>query len=616
MPWQSVKSPSIALGILSEVARRDGHVVEEIHASLRWADFILERTGGAFTPRDYMRVSEEGTYFYGLGEWVFTPALYGVDGYHDAEYSAFLRRRGLHEDEIEEARGLQQHSRAFVYQIADEIAASAPDVVCLTTTFMQNVASLALARRLKAIAPALPIVMGGSNCDGEQGKAMHRAFSELDYVVYGEGERPLRALLAALEGRARIEDVPTLCRRVDGASVVTPPPAAFIPPDEVPAPNYDGYFAQFAQSTTQQYVHPRLVLEFSRGCWWGEKHQCTFCGLNGSGIAFRSKSPEVVVREIVEAVSRYACLDIMVVDNILDMRYFRTVVPELAKLPWDIHLFHEIKSNLSSMQVRALAEARVQHVQPGIESLSSRVLGIMDKGVSGAQNVQLLRDASEHRIDVSWNYLYGFPQELADDYNSIAAQMPNLVHLEPPVGTGRIALERFSPNFDRPEIGFVERKPSEFYAHLYQVAETDLEDLVYLFDTPDCGLTEDEIGTLRAAVKHWQAGYPQSSLTWIADGDDIVVRERRAGRRAGVVRLRGPEALLFAAFRRNDGIAAAIERVAGAGGFSHERVRAAYDVLSDHGLLFVDGGRAVCIALDATACALPEVELQPALLAS
>lgn len=37
-----------------------------------------------------------------------------------------------------------------------------------------------------------------------------------------------------------------------------------------------------------------LVLEGARGCWWGEKHHCTFCGLNGSLMKFRSKPPKVL----------------------------------------------------------------------------------------------------------------------------------------------------------------------------------------------------------------------------------------------------------------------------------------------------------------------------------
>ena len=39
----------------------------------------------------------------------------------------------------------------------------------------------------------------------------------------------------------------------------------------------------------------RSSSETARGCWWGERQHCTFCGLNGATMAFRSKTPERVL---------------------------------------------------------------------------------------------------------------------------------------------------------------------------------------------------------------------------------------------------------------------------------------------------------------------------------
>ncbi len=40
--------------------------------------------------------------------------------------------------------------------------------------------------------------------------------------------------------------------------------------------------------------------ETSRGCWWGQKKHCTFCGLNPLGMNYRAKSPERAV-EIIDS---------------------------------------------------------------------------------------------------------------------------------------------------------------------------------------------------------------------------------------------------------------------------------------------------------------------------
>src|SRR5436190_4196968 len=182
-------------------------------------------------------------------------------------------------------------------------------------------------------------------------------------------------------------------------------------------------------------------------------------------MKFRSKPPDHVWREMSNAVRKYRTLDVVMVDNILDMQYFKTLLPEMAASGWDLRIHYEIKSNLNAEQVRALREAGVTLVQPGIECLNSRVLRLMRKGVTGAQNVQFLRDAEEQGLTVAWNYLYGFPGECEDDYLPVIEQVPALAHLQPPMAVSAIALERFSPNFDDPSRGFPERVPANFYQY-------------------------------------------------------------------------------------------------------------------------------------------------------
>ncbi|MGI5451625.1 hypothetical protein ACQEWB_00215 [Streptomyces sp. CA-249302] len=71
------------------------------------------------------------------------------------------------------------------------------------------------------------------------------------------------------------------------------------------------------------------MVEGARGCWWGEKHHCTFCGLNSSFMEYRSKSPDAFYDEVVRQVERHQVLDLYVVDNILDMKYLPTVLPRM-----------------------------------------------------------------------------------------------------------------------------------------------------------------------------------------------------------------------------------------------------------------------------------------------
>ncbi|GFJ93641.1 hypothetical protein Prum_072830 [Phytohabitans rumicis] len=467
MPWQLLELPSLAIGLLHQRVReaRPADTVVEYHGCLDWAEHLLAVTDGALSPDDYTDIADNGLH-HGLGDWIFAGSLYGDPTWRTAELHRYAESARV---DIDRAVRMRPHVDGFIALAAKKILATDPQVVGFTTTFMQNVPSLALAKRLKHLRPDLLVVMGGANCDGPMGHALHRNHPFVDYAVRGEGEIVLPRLLDRIEAGTGVHDLPGVCWWHDGESVANEQAHTTVPPAMIPVPDFDSWQAQLSASPVREYVEPKLVLEGARGCWWGEKHQCTFCGLNGSFITFRSKSPEQLWHEIQTLMRRHRLLDLIMVDNILDMRYFHGLLPRLAASEWDLRIHYEVKSNLREDQVRQLAEARVAHVQPGIESLSSHALNLMDKGVSGTANVRLLRDCEDHQLTVSWNYLYGFPGECDDNYLAIIAQIPALVHLQPPGSATRIALERFSPYFEQPALGFPERTPAKLYDHVYDL---------------------------------------------------------------------------------------------------------------------------------------------------
>src|SRR5262249_46480802 len=134
-----------------------------------------------------------------------------------------------------------------------------------------------------------------------------------------------------------------------------------------------------------------LPYESSRGCWWGARQHCTFCGLNGETMAFRQKSPDRMIDGVKRLLARYPSQNIAMIDNILPHSYFRTVLPRLAEDPPAARIYYEIKSNLTLNQVELLRRAGVERAQPGIEALSSSLLQRMKKGVLARQNLALLR---------------------------------------------------------------------------------------------------------------------------------------------------------------------------------------------------------------------------------
>ncbi|MEY4515330.1 MAG: Hopanoid methylase, partial [Pseudomonadota bacterium] len=253
--------------------------------------------------------------------------------------------------------------------------------------------------------------------------------------------------------------------------------------DVLQFPTYDQYFAAREQIPALAEAPVTLLFESSRGCWWGAKSQCTFCGLNGHAIGYRSKSPVRLLAELHALVERWPCQSIEAVDNILDMNYFETVFPELEKMSLPGPSFFEVKANLRRRHVAQLARAGITRIQPGIESLSDHVLELMRKGTTGLRNVQLLKWCREYGVAVDWNLLYGFPGERDVDYEGMLLVLPAIRHLQQPGACGPIRLDRFSPYFEAPaKHGLINVRAMHVYRFIYPLPEIRLNEIAYYFD--------------------------------------------------------------------------------------------------------------------------------------
>jgi ribosomal peptide maturation radical SAM protein 1 len=311
------------------------------------------------------------------------------------------------------------------------------------------------------------------------------------------------------------------------------------------------------------------------------------------------------VDEILGLVERHRILDVRVTDNILDMAYLNSMAPLLQESGYDLRLCYEIKSNLRREQLATLYAAGVSYVQPGVESLSSRVLKLMDKGVTGCQNVRLLRDAETVGVNLSWNYLYGFPGETDQDYDEIVDQLPALHHLGPPANSTRLKVERFSPYFDRPELGFADLRPASHYHHIYDLPEHELADLVYIFDSTNQGIAGDCLDRLRTAVADWTRAYPRSRLTHCDLGTHIVLVDTRPDFSWQLLDLTDPfEVTVFRLLDTPHSPAALLRKAVArcadagesAGEVTEERVAELLARWRTLGLVFAEGGHYVQVA--------------------
>ncbi|KAK0348056.1 hypothetical protein LTR94_038722, partial [Friedmanniomyces endolithicus] len=72
------------------------------------------------------------------------------------------------------------------------------------------------------------------------------------------------------------------------------------------------------------------------------------------------------------------------------------MLDRLAQTSPRLRLMGEIKANQSDERLGRFAAAGFVELQPGIESFSSEVLKLMDKGVRGIHNVLTLKSGYRH----------------------------------------------------------------------------------------------------------------------------------------------------------------------------------------------------------------------------
>jgi ribosomal peptide maturation radical SAM protein 1 len=489
---------------------------------------------------DYCWLNFEAPYTAFAGDWIFTEALYGPRTEEDAAYKKEVLRGQwrMAETDVQRLERMRARVEPFLQHCLAAVEWRRYSVVGFTSTFEQNIASLALARRLKQRYPKMRIVFGGANWEGEMGLELHRQFQFVDYVCSGEAEISFPCLVSAIARGVRsseIKHLPGLVFRHQGESISTGPADRVRSMDDLPVPDFADYFAQWEACASAVELVPHLLFETSRGCWWGAKSHCTFCGLNGGSMAFRSKSPARALGELNELRQRWRAQMVEVVDNILDMDYFHNFLPALAQERAELSLFYEVKANLNRGQLRALREAGVTRIQPGIESLSNHVLKLMKKGTTGLQNVQLLKWSREYGVECEWNLLYGFPGETREDYTQLLELLKQARHLHPPVACGPLRLDRFSPYHEAPEsYGLRNVRAMSTYRHLYPVEEASLLRLAYYFDF-DYAPEVDPRGYADEVVRYcaeWKQAPETGTLTMVRKPQGTLgVLDTRYGQR-------------------------------------------------------------------------------------
>jgi ribosomal peptide maturation radical SAM protein 1 len=507
-PYAGIRIPSMALGILKSGLKNAGIETAVRYSNIQFAEEIGFDTYVFFESYSYEDL---------LGEWTFSrkafPAFISNDTsflenartivqetFNESQLKILLNGKRFDDFFIE----IREKTSAHVDSEATVILEHNPRIVGCSSTFQNHCFSLALLRRIRELAPDVVTMLGGANCESTMGVVTFNNFVWVDYVVSGEADLILPPLCRDILKNGRYIDInkipagvlgPVHRANTNNEDVTSTGHCILQDLNDSPIPDFDEYFTAIASSPLRWYIYPMVIIETSRGCWWGQKNQCVFCGFNGQSAKYRSKAPQRVIRELEHLSKKYHLYNFLAIDNILDMRYLHSLFPVLKDAGAPYKLGYETKANLSRKQVNIMADGGITCIQPGIESLHNAALLRLNKGNKVWNNIELLKWTLEFGMVNNWVLLYGLPDDDDRWYEEIAGMGPLLFHLQAPNLFHRIYFTRFSVYHKVPEKYDLKLQAFPSYRYVYPLSEEELQDFAYLFERVDSPHKQPVIGT-------------------------------------------------------------------------------------------------------------------------
>lgn len=295
------------------------------------------------------------------------------------------------------------------------IAAEKPGLVAIDSSSTSLDRDLALCRDVRA-ALHVPVAILGSQVTYTPGEVFQH--ENVDVVVRGEPEFTVRELAERVAaGRDLAGVAGTSWRSASGEVVHEPEREKIASLDELPLP------ARHLLDN-QAYRFPGIegaitTVKSSRGC----PLNCSFCGYTlAQGLRFRFRSPEHVLRELVDLVRVHGVKHVVFRDPIFTTRKDRIhalcdgIVREKLDIEWQCET--AVKT-LDKELVAAMARAGCTHISLGVESgnveIQKKHCGskLLDgsKQLDTARCLEVFDACREHGIETRAFCMVGFPEE-------------------------------------------------------------------------------------------------------------------------------------------------------------------------------------------------------------
>lgn len=291
-----------------------------------------------------------------------------------------------------------------------------PELIGVSSMSFQYQSALEVMSICREFAPGAAIVLGGYHASLAYAELTAASEHPFDFLVRGEGERAMPALIDALAGKRDLTSVPGLSFLRAGVFCHNPP-SELLDFQSLPLPDRS---ARVLDNFT--YFNRKLdCVETSRGCTM----PCSFCSITGMyGSSFRCYAIDRVIGDLQVLQARGTQTVLLVDDNItLDATRFRKIAEAI------------VESGLNSMEylvqasvagivadpdlIPALARANFSMVFLGIEAVQMKNLQFLQKGDIREKTEQAVSLLRAQGIGVMGGFIIGNPDDGREEIREV-----------------------------------------------------------------------------------------------------------------------------------------------------------------------------------------------------
>ncbi len=267
--------------------------------------------------------------------------------------------------------------------------------------------SLILARLIKQTRPEIKVVFGGSTISlMKEADLEHLLVSnqEVDAVVRSDGEYPLESLAIQLkDGIWQPQQTPGVCCQVGGKFYNRPPEAG---PDLKSLP-----YARYDSALLSRLGKPEIGIVQARGCYWGKCAYCDYVEIYKGNPSYRTRTPEGFTGEMEYQVKQHGINRFSVITEAMPPAFAdkisRLILKKGLKVKW--HSFVMVDRRFTIEIFKQASKAGCEFLNVGLETMTDRVLKIMDKAATRKDNINFLQNARQAGLGIKINLIPDLP---------------------------------------------------------------------------------------------------------------------------------------------------------------------------------------------------------------